>query len=319
MQPLRRVRMALRFRECSALQSAVALAGTLPRRAFRDVCLAALACSGLSVGVAAATESRIALSALTLEPMRTQQDKLAQSSGPVLTQAEAALEADDVEGRPGVPIPLKLSVTGAETLDYLILAFRGLPPEVSLTSGFQTSDAWFVSLSEADSLNLIADESFAGVFDMKVELIRGKGLGPLTRTVKVSISNAPANATASVGNIRNETAGDSGEAAAEAAPDPQSEPLSPGQERRLMALAETLLEQKDIAAARLVYARLARLGSVDAAYTLAQTYDPAFLSRFPIAGLKPDPEKAKRWYKAAAALGSREAPERLTALENAGW
>jgi TPR repeat protein len=94
--------------------------------------------------------------------------------------------------------------------------------------------------------------------------------------------------------------------------------LSHEKESQLMAVAASMLEQKDIAAARVVYARLARLGSADAAYMLAQSYDPAYLAQLQITGLSPEPEMAKRWYQIAAGLGNSEAPARLSALEEAG-
>jgi hypothetical protein len=78
-----------------------------------------------------------------------------------------------------------------------------------------------------------------------------------------------------------------------------------------------MLDQNDIAAARLVYTRLVHQGSLQGALILGQTYDPVFLSRYRLNGLTPDTAKAKYWYEVAARLGSKDASVRLLALRSA--
>jgi TPR repeat protein len=79
--------------------------------------------------------------------------------------------------------------------------------------------------------------------------------------------------------------------------------------------ARALVRAKDIAAARLIFTRLANSGVAEAAFELGRTYDPDFLETIPLAGLKPDVEVAKRWYKRAAALGDADAKNRLAKFE----
>ena len=66
-----------------------------------------------------------------------------------------------------------------------------------------------------------------------------------------------------------------------------------------------------MAAARLIYKKLAGANVAEAAFELAQTYDPDFLKDLQTEGLLPDRAMAQRWYERAAALGSAPALNRL--------
>src|SRR6516162_10989354 len=78
--------------------------------------------------------------------------------------------------------------------------------------------------------------------------------------------------------------------------------------------ARALVKANDIAAARLIFTRLASNGVAEAAFELGQTYDPDFLRTMHIAGLEPNLEVARRWYAKAAVLGNAEAQSRLATL-----
>jgi tripartite-type tricarboxylate transporter receptor subunit TctC len=82
-------------------------------------------------------------------------------------------------------------------------------------------------------------------------------------------------------------------------------------DRAQMERAAVLLQGNDVAAARLIYKKLATANIAEAAYALAQTYDQDFLKDIQTAGLIPDPAMAQRWYERAAALGSAAATRRL--------
>jgi len=79
--------------------------------------------------------------------------------------------------------------------------------------------------------------------------------------------------------------------------------------------ARSLVKSNDIAAARLIFTRLANNGVAEAAFELGRTYDPDFLRTIPVAGLEPDREVAWQWYKRAAALGNADAKNRLAKLK----
>jgi hypothetical protein len=83
---------------------------------------------------------------------------------------------------------------------------------------------------------------------------------------------------------------------------------------RLMARANALLAQRDIASARIVLERAVDLGSAKAAFALAETYDPIVLDAWRTFGTLGDVARAKQLYAKARAGGVQEAQDRLNAL-----
>ena len=84
----------------------------------------------------------------------------------------------------------------------------------------------------------------------------------------------------------------------------------------LMTRAKGLLALGDIAAARLLLERAADAQDASAAFLLAQTYDPAVLGVRDPRSITPDPVMARDWYRKAASLGSADAQQRLTQLQD---
>lgn len=84
----------------------------------------------------------------------------------------------------------------------------------------------------------------------------------------------------------------------------------------LMARARSLMTVGDIAAARLLLERAANAQDATAAFVLAQTYDPAVLGTKDTRSITADAAAARDWYRKAAQLGSAEARQRLTQLQN---
>lgn len=83
-----------------------------------------------------------------------------------------------------------------------------------------------------------------------------------------------------------------------------------------MARARSLITVGDIAAARLLLERAANAQDATAAFVLAQTYDPAVLGTKDTRSITADAAAARDWYRKAAQLGSAEARQRLTQLQN---
>jgi TPR repeat protein len=80
-------------------------------------------------------------------------------------------------------------------------------------------------------------------------------------------------------------------------------------------LAADLLASGDIAAARMMFARVAEAGEVAGAFGLAETYDPAVLRTLRLQrAIAPDPALARRWYEQARDMGSAAAIERIGRL-----
>jgi hypothetical protein len=83
---------------------------------------------------------------------------------------------------------------------------------------------------------------------------------------------------------------------------------------RLMARASLLLEQGDIGSARIVLEHVAGMGSAQATFALAETYDPLILPNFGTYGTHGDATKARDLYARAEAGGIKEAKARFEAL-----
>jgi TPR repeat protein len=82
-----------------------------------------------------------------------------------------------------------------------------------------------------------------------------------------------------------------------------------------MERGDAMLNQRNVVAARLLFARAADAGVGIAALKLAQTYDSGFIADHNLIGIKGDQHEAEIWYRKAAALGERQAEQRLKALE----
>ena len=83
---------------------------------------------------------------------------------------------------------------------------------------------------------------------------------------------------------------------------------------KLIARASALLGQGDIGAARIVLERASETGSAKASFMLAETYDPAILTRWGTYGTRGEVTKARELYAKADAGGIQEAKNRLNAL-----
>lgn len=109
------------------------------------------------------------------------------------------------------------------------------------------------------------------------------------------------------------------DAAAEA---PAKDPLSSAESRltvaeavALVARGDALFGTGDLAAARTFYERAADTGEAQAALRLGETYDPVFLDRAHLRGVRGNVATALSWYRRARDLGAAEAEVLLNSLE----
>jgi hypothetical protein len=86
--------------------------------------------------------------------------------------------------------------------------------------------------------------------------------------------------------------------------------LDPEEIKLLMKQGEQLIAAGDVATARVVLQRAAEAGNAGAAMALGATYDPNVLAKLGVVGVKPDAEKARRWYEKAG-IPSSPSPEVL--------
>ncbi|WP_050400188.1 hypothetical protein [Bradyrhizobium embrapense] len=82
----------------------------------------------------------------------------------------------------------------------------------------------------------------------------------------------------------------------------------------LVLRASALLRQGDVGAARLVLERAVEMGSAQASFALAETYDPLVLAKWGTYGTRGDASKARALYARADAAGIKDAKARLDAL-----
>jgi hypothetical protein len=91
--------------------------------------------------------------------------------------------------------------------------------------------------------------------------------------------------------------------------------LSAEDTEALLARGDTLLSVGDVASARLFYERAVDAGGGLAAIRLGETFDPLFLDRVHLHGVRGDPGAALFWYRRARDLGASDAEVLLKALE----
>jgi TPR repeat protein len=91
-------------------------------------------------------------------------------------------------------------------------------------------------------------------------------------------------------------------------------PTAPAESAVLRERAKHLLEEGDIAAARLLLRHLAERGEGEAAYELARTFDREMLAALGAKGMEGDMARARGWYERAAQGGNAKATERLKIL-----
>jgi hypothetical protein len=84
----------------------------------------------------------------------------------------------------------------------------------------------------------------------------------------------------------------------------------------LLARGDSLFGVGDVASARLFYERATDAGDAQAALRLGETFDPVFLARARLNGVRGDLAVATHWYRRARDLGASEAEILLKSIEN---
>lgn len=250
----------------------------------------------------------------------------------IAKQDAPGLVVENISGRAGSDIPLRIEVDQSDSEEYSFLMFRGLPAEISLSVGFRLKDSWAVSLRDLANLALVSPPNYEARFQVEVLLIKGRNTPADSRVMSVSLQRATPSAVplAVASTPRQEPAPERILTAAPPEPQPEAKveaaapSFAPAQPRKMAISPETeaamlnrateMLSMGDVSSARLLFEHVAKKGSGKAAMALARTFDPAFFSSINTRGLKPDQNKAKEWYAVAAELGQDEARSRLGAL-----
>jgi len=187
--------------------------------------------------------------------------------------------------------------------DGAVVILSDYAPGTLFSVGDSWGDAnWLIPVAELVGARVRAPTSFAGPMQLVAALRLIDGSLADRKSIRidwpaVSASIAPPTAAAPV-----------------ARPNIAPRRLDAEEIALLLKRGQELLENGDIAGARLALQRAAEAEDARAALALAATYDPNWLRQLRVYGSTPDADKARAWYQKAIALGSREAPQRLELL-----
>ena len=224
-------------------------------------------------------------------------------------------------------LPLRLSLPeqvlnerAGRNGDHGGLRIVGVPPSCSLNRGFSTAGAWYVSLDDVKNLALLAPKNFKGSLVLTVNLIQASDRNPISWEVPLKIlagssaSQRPVAAENIIAKKKDVAAENTIAKKKDVAP--PLVPATPSKNDRLqLERARKLLDDNDVASARLVLKRLAKANIAEAAFELAQTYDPDILQTIQTSGHAVDLKKARQWYMRAAQLGHSKATKRASELQ----
>ena len=191
--------------------------------------------------------------------------------------------------------PARLTISAVDAGTDAAVVISGLAPGSTLSAGKPMGgDAWRLSSTEFNDAAITPPAGFVGAMKLTFELRRANDTVADRKSLQLEWSGnrvaAPANALPS---------GSSPEIAL------------------MVKNGAALMANEDIAAARLMFQRAAEAGDADAAFALAETYDPLVLNKLGRKGgitIRSDVARAQSWYARARDLGSTLAPERLVRL-----
>lgn len=230
----------------------------------------------------------------------------------------------NVSGKADEPIKLNIALPQDGASTYRFLMFRGLPPKFSLSSGFAIKNQWAVSLKDLPGLRLIPPPHYSGSFHLEVRLMKDKGSEAESRVMKVEFLPGRIEDSVVTGATQSQVltaiSQNENNVVTQQKTKKKNTPPTPremtDEDRLMLERGDLLFRQGDVAAARLIYNRMAKQGMAPAALAMGQTYDPEVLKPLNVAGLRPDAAKARVWYKLAADLGNQQAKNRLLTLRD---
>jgi hypothetical protein len=218
---------------------------------------------------------------------------------------EAATAAQVILATSGRPLALAPLLPRSHAR-YLLL--RGLPPEAELSAGRRSGiGTWFVKDAEIGDLSLSIGAAASGDYSLEIYVL-DSGNAPQSRRSLVLRVEAEAQ------TFGPEMSWATALLDVPFRPHTAEEPVDPARSAVLLERAKRLLDEGDIAAARLLLQHLAERGQSDAAYELARTFDQDVLSALGARGMDADPVRAQGWYEQASQKGNAKAAERLKIL-----
>jgi hypothetical protein len=221
------------------------------------------------------------------------------------------IEVEDVRADPGARVKIIIrhqqggtNFDGTPTKPAFLM-FEGLPAGFELSKGFKTGKVWAVDFDDISFISLLPPAGFTGELIILARVHAADGT--IISISPFSASFMPRTG-ATLGSAKPESRDDGNPA-----PTSHITKLNSEEQSRLLERAKQHIKSGLIAAARMIYKKLADEGSAQAAFELAQTFDPDFLKSTAIVGMNPDIDQARKWYQKAAEMGLDSARAKATA------
>jgi len=187
---------------------------------------------------------------------------------------------------------------------------RGLPDDTKLSSGLRnTSGGWMVRNEDVGNLTLSfrgaefepAVAPSSGDYPLEVYLLGDETAPQARRNFILRVDANPSEEEQSAMNLSSSLMD-------------LAVLSTPPETVSLLSRADDLMDQGDVASARLLFRHLADRGVDRAAFELARTFDADVLASLNVRGVSGDKKEAKLWYERAAGIGNVAATERLKIL-----
>lgn len=191
----------------------------------------------------------------------------------------------------------ELTVSVTDASPGAMVMVDGFAPGSRLSTGTQVGfNLWQLSLEDLAAVAVTPPRAFTGAFDLTLEVHLADGTVTDRKTLRLEWTGRSTPAAAPPAGLPAQRL-DAGEAAA------------------MARSGAAYMANGSIGAARMMLRPAAEAGDADAAFALAETYDPLVLRQLnAIGGITADVGVAQAWYQKARDLGSAAAPERLERL-----
>jgi hypothetical protein len=216
-------------------------------------------------------------------------------------------------GVAGQPIALNLQPEETTVGPDTSVMVQGVPANAEISGGKDLgSGNWLLSASDLKTAQLTTTKDFKpGAYELEVIMVRSDGSVPISRKIEVTVeaetiappppspvATAPASTDAVKSGVGVTVAAP--QPAPAAKPEPVAgPPLTAKETKALLSRGNALLDQGDVAGARLLLEYAAQRGSKEAMVMLAKSYDPDYLAKLGVLGVRADAEKASHWYDRA--------------------
>ncbi|MEM7619142.1 MAG: hypothetical protein AAF228_01595 [Pseudomonadota bacterium] len=240
----------------------------------------------------------------------------------VKVQEVGTFSVKDVKGFSGNPAPVIIKLPNdlkQSDMNKIWLRVIGLPKNLRFSVGSLISDIWFIPVHKISDLSLISPPGYSGNFSLSFFLMKrdtGVVIILSKKNVGVDLQTAVSSLPSELANDATTSGNNSANVSGEIKLDETLPKLTSQEETVLLKRASELVALGTYAPARLIYEELAKRGSSKGAFELAKLYDPIFIRDAPASGMKPDIEKARKWYSQSSKLGNQDALLRLYQLQN---